>query len=178
MKNGKTIGISTWFGYSSNEGKMLTLAMLDNEHAQPGNEVTFVWGEQPGIVQADGREPRPSGDPRGRQPGALRGSGAHLVSAAASRALRSQVARLTTARVPDEAQEPVQPEIAKDGTVSPGASGTAGYCAQRDGPVLAGGTLMHHPPVNPPSTAPFWPARFAAAERTSSPLRQTILTRN
>jgi glycine cleavage system aminomethyltransferase T len=45
--NGRTIGISTWVGYSSNEGKMLTLAMLDNEHAQAGNEVTFVWGEQP-----------------------------------------------------------------------------------------------------------------------------------
>jgi syringate O-demethylase len=47
-KNGRTIGISTWIGYSSNEGKMLTLAMLDNEHAQTGNDVTFVWGEQPG----------------------------------------------------------------------------------------------------------------------------------
>ena len=48
MKNGKTIGISTWVGYSSNEAKMLTLAILDNEHAVIGNEVTFVWGEQPG----------------------------------------------------------------------------------------------------------------------------------
>jgi syringate O-demethylase len=48
VKNGKTIGISTWIGYSSNEGKMLTLAMLDNEHAQNGNDVTLVWGEQPG----------------------------------------------------------------------------------------------------------------------------------
>src|SRR5579864_8747353 len=47
-KSGRTIGISTWIGYSSNEGKMLTLAMLDNEQAQTGNEVTFVWGEQPG----------------------------------------------------------------------------------------------------------------------------------
>jgi glycine cleavage system aminomethyltransferase T len=47
-KNGKTIGISTWVGYSSNEGRMLTLAMLDNEQAAAGNEVTFVWGEQPG----------------------------------------------------------------------------------------------------------------------------------
>jgi glycine cleavage system aminomethyltransferase T len=47
-KNGKTIGISTWAGYSSNEGRMLTLAILDNEHAQMGGEVTFVWGEQPG----------------------------------------------------------------------------------------------------------------------------------
>jgi glycine cleavage system aminomethyltransferase T len=47
-KNGKTIGISTWVGYSSNEGRMLTLAILDNEHARMGEEVTFVWGEQPG----------------------------------------------------------------------------------------------------------------------------------
>jgi len=46
-KNGKTIGISTWVGYSSNEGKMLTLAILDNEYAQPGEQVTFVWGENP-----------------------------------------------------------------------------------------------------------------------------------
>jgi len=48
MKNGKTIGISTWVGYSSNEGKMLTLAILDNESAEVGDDVTFVWGEQPG----------------------------------------------------------------------------------------------------------------------------------
>jgi glycine cleavage system aminomethyltransferase T len=47
-KNGKTIGLSTWVGYSSNEGKMLTLAILDNEHVHNGNDVTFVWGEQPG----------------------------------------------------------------------------------------------------------------------------------
>jgi glycine cleavage system aminomethyltransferase T len=48
VKSGRTIGISTWVGYSSNEGKMLTLAILDKEHADMGNEVTFVWGEQPG----------------------------------------------------------------------------------------------------------------------------------
>jgi glycine cleavage system aminomethyltransferase T len=47
-KGGVTVGISTWVGYSSNEGKMLTLAILDNQHAQAGDEVTFVWGEQPG----------------------------------------------------------------------------------------------------------------------------------
>ena len=47
-KNGKTIGVSTWVGYSANEGKMLTLAILDAEHAEPGNEVTFVWGEEDG----------------------------------------------------------------------------------------------------------------------------------
>ena len=27
--DGKVIGVSTWVGYSSNEGKMLTLAMID-----------------------------------------------------------------------------------------------------------------------------------------------------
>jgi syringate O-demethylase len=47
-KGGKTIGISTWCGYSSNEGKMLTLAMIDMDYAEPGTEVTFVWGEEGG----------------------------------------------------------------------------------------------------------------------------------
>jgi syringate O-demethylase len=27
---------------------MLTLAMINNEHAAPGTEVTFVWGEEGG----------------------------------------------------------------------------------------------------------------------------------
>ena len=47
-KDGKVIGVSTWCGYSSNEGKMLTLAILENEHCEPGTEVTFVWGEEGG----------------------------------------------------------------------------------------------------------------------------------
>jgi syringate O-demethylase len=46
--DGKTVGVSTWIGYSSNEGKMLTLAVLDAEHAEPGTEVEFVWGEEDG----------------------------------------------------------------------------------------------------------------------------------
>jgi glycine cleavage system aminomethyltransferase T len=45
---GKTVGISTWCGYSANEGRMLTLAMLDRAHSKPGTEVTFVWGEENG----------------------------------------------------------------------------------------------------------------------------------
>lgn len=56
-KNGKTIGISTWIGYSSNEGKMLTLAILSNEHAKVGTDVTFVWGEQPGTGSKPTVEP-------------------------------------------------------------------------------------------------------------------------
>ena len=48
IHDGKMIGISTWCGYSANEGKMLTLAMLDSEYSEPGTEVTFVWGEEGG----------------------------------------------------------------------------------------------------------------------------------
>ena len=48
VKDGKTIGVSTWVGYSSNERTMLTLAILDVEHAEPGTPVTFVWGEEGG----------------------------------------------------------------------------------------------------------------------------------
>jgi len=46
--DGKTVGISTWIGYSSNERKMLTLAVLDEEYTEPGVELTLVWGEENG----------------------------------------------------------------------------------------------------------------------------------
>jgi syringate O-demethylase len=46
--NGGTVGVSTWIGYSANEGKMLTLAVLDAQHAEPGTEVRLVWGEEGG----------------------------------------------------------------------------------------------------------------------------------
>jgi glycine cleavage system aminomethyltransferase T len=45
---GETVGVSTWIGYSSNERKMLTLAVVDREHATPGTEVTLLWGEEGG----------------------------------------------------------------------------------------------------------------------------------
>ena len=48
IANGDTVGVSTWFGYSSNEAKMLTLAVVDAAYAQPGTEVTLVWGEENG----------------------------------------------------------------------------------------------------------------------------------
>ena len=44
----ETVGVSTWISYTANEGKLLTLAVLDAEHAEPGTEVTFVWGEEDG----------------------------------------------------------------------------------------------------------------------------------
>jgi syringate O-demethylase len=48
MKDGSIVGVSTWCGYSANEGAMLTLAIVDVEHAEPGTPVTFVWGEEGG----------------------------------------------------------------------------------------------------------------------------------
>jgi glycine cleavage system aminomethyltransferase T len=47
-RNGKTVGISTWAGYSFNERTMLSLAMLDTAEAVPGKELTLVWGEENG----------------------------------------------------------------------------------------------------------------------------------
>lgn len=48
IADGKTVGMSTWIGYSSNEGKMLTLAMLDEAHCEPGTGVILLWGEPNG----------------------------------------------------------------------------------------------------------------------------------
>ncbi len=48
LHDGKVVGISTWCGYSANEGRMLTLAILDEEHSENGTQVTFVWGEEGG----------------------------------------------------------------------------------------------------------------------------------
>jgi vanillate/3-O-methylgallate O-demethylase len=47
-KNGRTVGLSTWAGYSFNERAMLSLGMIDIAGAVPGNELTLVWGEENG----------------------------------------------------------------------------------------------------------------------------------
>jgi glycine cleavage system aminomethyltransferase T len=57
LHDGKVAGVSTWCGYSSNEGKMLTLAMLDPEYTRHGTEVTFVWGEEGGGTSKPTVEP-------------------------------------------------------------------------------------------------------------------------
>ena len=43
--DGKTVGVSTWTGYSANERAILSLAVIDPAYAEPGTEVTVVWGE-------------------------------------------------------------------------------------------------------------------------------------
>jgi syringate O-demethylase len=55
--NGKKVGVSTWIGYSWNEGKMLTLAVLDADHAGPGHEVVLTWGEPGGGTKKPTVEP-------------------------------------------------------------------------------------------------------------------------
>jgi glycine cleavage system aminomethyltransferase T len=47
LKDGRPAGISLDCGYLANERVMVSLAVLDAEHAEPGTEVTVVWGEHP-----------------------------------------------------------------------------------------------------------------------------------
>ena len=48
VSGGKTVGISTFAGYSTNERALLSLAMIDTELSEPGTRVTLVWGEENG----------------------------------------------------------------------------------------------------------------------------------
>jgi len=48
LADGKTVGLSTWIGYSSNEGKMLTLGIVDENASKPGTRVSLLWGEPNG----------------------------------------------------------------------------------------------------------------------------------
>jgi len=45
---GKTIGISTYTGYTYNERAMISLGVVENEYSEPGTEVTVAWGEEGG----------------------------------------------------------------------------------------------------------------------------------
>jgi vanillate/3-O-methylgallate O-demethylase len=48
LKAGKTVGLSTYTGYTYNERAMISLAVIDIEHSEPGAEVTVIWGEEGG----------------------------------------------------------------------------------------------------------------------------------
>lgn len=47
LRDGEQIGISLDCGYIANERAMVSLATVAKEHAEPGTEVTVVWGEEP-----------------------------------------------------------------------------------------------------------------------------------
>jgi glycine cleavage system aminomethyltransferase T len=55
--DGETVGLSTWIGYSANEGKMLTLAIMNADYAEPGTRVTLLWGEENGGTSKPTVEP-------------------------------------------------------------------------------------------------------------------------
>ena len=65
LSGSKHAGISTWIGYTANEGKMLTLAILDEEFAHPGTEVTLIWGEPDGGTTKPTVEPHVQTEIRG-----------------------------------------------------------------------------------------------------------------
>lgn len=46
VKDGKTVGLSTYTGYTYNERAMVSLGVVDNAYAEPGTQVTVVWGEE------------------------------------------------------------------------------------------------------------------------------------
>ena len=45
LADGEDVGVATMRGYSYFFGKTLSLATIDVEHAEPGTEVTVLWGE-------------------------------------------------------------------------------------------------------------------------------------
>lgn len=46
-KDGERVGVSLDVGYLANEREMVSLATIDTALAEPGTEVTVVWGENP-----------------------------------------------------------------------------------------------------------------------------------
>lgn len=56
-EDGSLAGLSTWIGYTANEGKFLTLAMLEQQYAEPGTKVSLIWGEPNGGTRKPTVEP-------------------------------------------------------------------------------------------------------------------------
>jgi vanillate/3-O-methylgallate O-demethylase len=46
LKDGKIIGLSTYTGYTYNERAMISLAVVDIKHSEPGAQVILIWGEE------------------------------------------------------------------------------------------------------------------------------------
>jgi vanillate/3-O-methylgallate O-demethylase len=42
------VGIASYGTHVARHGTILFLALVDSQHAEPGTEVTFIWGEHPG----------------------------------------------------------------------------------------------------------------------------------
>jgi vanillate/3-O-methylgallate O-demethylase len=46
LKDGKTVGLSTYTGYTYNERAIISLAVVDIAQTEPGTKLTLVWGEE------------------------------------------------------------------------------------------------------------------------------------
>jgi vanillate/3-O-methylgallate O-demethylase len=46
LRDSKTVGLSTYTGYTYNERAMISLGIVNVEHSEPGTPVTVVWGEE------------------------------------------------------------------------------------------------------------------------------------
>ena len=57
-KDGRVVGVSTYCGYSYNERAMLSLAVVEEEFAEPGGEVVLLWGEEPNSAKPQVEEHR------------------------------------------------------------------------------------------------------------------------
>ncbi|MBX6762803.1 MAG: aminomethyl transferase family protein [Rubrobacteraceae bacterium] len=58
LKDGRTVGVSTDCGYSYNERSMLSLAVVEEEQAEPGTQLTLLWGEEPNSTKPTVEEHR------------------------------------------------------------------------------------------------------------------------
>ena len=47
LVDGSDVGISHDVGYITNENAFVSLASIDDAHAEPGTAVTVIWGEEP-----------------------------------------------------------------------------------------------------------------------------------
>jgi hypothetical protein len=65
LKDGKTAGISTWIGYSANEGKFLTLAMMEPGFETPAPK-SRCCGANP-MAAPPSRPSNPTSRPRSRR---------------------------------------------------------------------------------------------------------------
>jgi vanillate/3-O-methylgallate O-demethylase len=83
---GATVGVATYPTYTVNERAMLSLASIEEEHAEPGTQVTLLWGEDRG-----GRRSAPWIEPHEQVE--IRATVAPAPISAAAREYRSVVSR-------------------------------------------------------------------------------------
>ena len=57
LDDGEQVGVSTDKSYIYNQRELISLAVVDSEYAEPGTEVSLVWGEPGGESENPKVEP-------------------------------------------------------------------------------------------------------------------------